>query len=84
MKKLSRLLTYLFIMIGVKPAPMPQGARIIFLRDGRKVIAPAKPEKLSVQYSIVPEPNMDYSQWFEYIRLGGNDTECLTIRKWYL
>ena len=76
------LLLSLSIAIGIRKPQEP--GRIIFLSDGRKVCAPLKPERLAISYSIVHETEMDYPTWFQYIRMGGNQSESNLIRKWYL
>ncbi len=81
---IQQILLSLLILLGIKQAPIPHGCRLIFLRDGRKVIAPAKPDKVAIEYSIIPDSRMDYSGWFEYIRMGGDDSECEVIKKHYL
>ena len=44
--------------------------RIIFLSDGRKVKAPAKPEKVCLARSVYPmRENLTLSSWVEAIKL---------------
>lgn len=83
---MKHLINTALILLGLKSEPVPSNCRLIYLRDGRKVIAPAKPEKIRVSYSIVPETRLDFPNWFQYIMLrGAKETpEQKTIRKWYL
>lgn len=69
---------------STKPAPK-QNTRTIFLGDGRKVEAPAKPEKVLVSYSIIPiTDNMTMEDWHFYIMFRKEDEDLKTRKVFYL
>ena len=73
----------LFEKIGLIE-PKPIDGRIIYLSNGEKVIAPPKPEKLRVPYSIIPENTLSFSEYLTCVRLRTLEPSKTLFRKFYL
>jgi hypothetical protein len=76
----------ILIKLGILPSKQPcnEGNRTIFLSNGEKVIAPPKPEKLRVPYSIIPENSLSFSEYLTCVRLRTLEPSKTLFRKFYL
>jgi len=84
MKKLETLIFTFTIFFGMKQKPQ-ENCRQIYLPNGEKVMAPPKPERILIAYSVIPAEAMNYMDWFTYVRLRPDiDPEGPTITKFYL
>lgn len=72
------------ILSILKPKPQPINGRQIFLASGEKVVAPPKPEKVRVSYSIVPDNNLSLEEYILKLKLRKLEASKQTIRKFYL
>jgi hypothetical protein len=72
-------------IFGSQKTTPKENTRTIRLGDGRKVEAPAKPEKVLVSYSIIPIcDNMTMEDWHFYIMYRREDEDLKTRKVFYL
>jgi hypothetical protein len=77
----------ILVKLGLLPNNQPCNGvnRIIFLGDGTKIIAPAKPEKICIEYSIYPiGAKIGLSEWLTSIKLRKDFQGVETVKKHYL
>jgi hypothetical protein len=84
MQLINNLMAVIAIFSSQKPATKVN-TRIIYLGDGRKVEAPAKPDRVLVSYSIIPIcDNMTMEDWHFYIMYRREDEDLKTRKVFYL
>lgn len=64
--------------------PQTTYGRTIYLSDGTKVIAPPKPDKIRVSYSVIPENSLSLEDYITQIKLRRLEPSSNIIRKFYL
>jgi hypothetical protein len=84
MNIINNLMAVIAIFSSQKPA-IKENTRTIYLGDGRRVEAPAKPDRLLVSYSIIPIcDNMTMEDWHFYIMYRREDEDLKTRKIYYL
>jgi hypothetical protein len=84
MNIINNIMAVIAIFSSQKTTPK-ENTRTIYLGDGRKVEAPAKPDRVLVSYSIIPiTDNMTIEDWHFYIMYRREDEDLKTRKVFYL